>query len=155
VLLNPYNVRLYAEVLSFSRNPNLNRLIEWQMLSLSTVQGSIAAGTALALVVVFWISPRRSPAGEILALLALGAAALWSARMLTGWAPVAAHSFAIHADSAWRRFRPAGTSAAAPPRSGFWTTATAAIAVLVFSTTPFGLQLLTGCVPDLEQSVSP
>jgi hypothetical protein len=154
VLLNPYGPRLYADVLSFSRNPNLNRLIEWQALALGSVQGKIAVGVALALLVVCWVSPRRVPAGESLALVILGVAALWSARMLIWWTPVAAHALVVHAHDARRRFRPGVKSPAASPRSDIWTIAAVGIAVVSITTTPLGLRLVTGRVSELKQCVT-
>src|SRR5262245_43556983 len=127
VLVNPYGVRLYSEVLSFSRSPNLRALLEWQTLDLSSMQGRIAVGVAVGLIVVLLLSPRRVPAGEFLALVALGLAALWSARMLIWWTPVAAHALAIHAQEAWRRFLPPVHATPAVRRSALWTSLAAGL----------------------------
>src|SRR4029077_5161534 len=44
-LLNPYGLRLYAEVLSFSGNANLQDLIEWNALNFRSIQGQLTVGT--------------------------------------------------------------------------------------------------------------
>jgi len=154
VLFNPYGPELYAEVLAFARNPNLDRLLEWQPLALRSVQGEIAAGTAGALVLAYALSPRRVPAGEAVALLGLGVATFWSARMLIWWAPVATGCLVVHVHAAWRRFRPSRNPPALSPLSGTWTAAAIALAIVLFMTTPFGRLILTGRAPDLKQSVS-
>jgi hypothetical protein len=155
VLLNPYGARLYSEVLSFSRSPNLRALLEWQMLDLSSIQGRIAAGVAVGLIIVLLLSPRRVPAGESLALLALGLAALWSARMLIWWTPVAAHALAIHAHETWRRFLPTVNAAPVRPPSALWSAAALGIGLVSIVTTPLGARILTGKEPELARSVSP
>src|SRR5262249_21667420 len=152
--LNPYGERLYSEVLSFSRSPNLRALLEWQMLDLGSTQGKIAAGVAVGLIIVLLLSPRRIAAGELLALLGLGLAALWSARMLIWWTPVAAHALAIHGYEAWRRFLPTVDAAPAARRSALWTSVAAGLGFVAILTTPLGLQVLCGKAPELARSVS-
>jgi hypothetical protein len=154
-LLNPYGLRLYTEVLTFSENPNLRSLIEWDPLNFRTMQGQLCAATALALAIVYRLSPRRVNAAEVLALVVLGASALWSARMLIWWTPVAAACFTIHAHAAWRRFFPMGSEAAAPSvRSGKWSVVTVGLAWIFFSYTPFGMAVLHGRVLAIKDSVS-
>lgn len=154
VLLNPYGLRLYAEVLSFSSNPNLQSLIEWDPLNFRTLQGELAAVAALALVVAYRLSPRRVPAGEALVLVGLGAAALWSARFLVWWTPLAAACFAIHASAAWRRFHPLTGPAAPLVRTGKWTAITFGLAWIFIAWTPFGMHVLHGKSADFQKSVS-
>jgi hypothetical protein len=154
VLLNPYGVRLYSEVLSFSRSPNLRALLEWQMLDLGSTQGRIAAGVAFGLIIALLLSPRRVAAGELLALLGLGLAALWSARMLIWWTPVAAHALAIHAHEAWRRFLPPLHATPTARRSAVWTSAALGIGFVSIVSTPLGMQILARKIPELARSVS-
>jgi hypothetical protein len=153
-LVNPYGLRLYAEVLSFSSNPNLQSLIEWDPLNFRTVQGQLTAVAGLALAVVYRLSPRRVPAGEALALVALGAAALWSARFLVWWAPLAAACFTIHAHAAWRRFHPLPGPATTLVRTGKWTAITGGVMWICLAWTPFGIQVLHGKSVDFNKSVS-
>lgn len=152
-LLNPYGLRLYGEVLTFSENPNLRNLIEWDPLNFRTVQGELAAATALILAVVYRLSPRRVPAAEVLALVALGTSALWSARLLIWWTPIAAACFVMHAHAAWRRFYPLG-AVTASVRSGKWSVVTVGLAWIFFSWTPFGIHVLHGRVWGIKDSVS-
>ena len=155
-LLNPYGLRLYAEVLTFSENPNLRSLVEWDPLNFRTVQGQLSAATALALGIVYRLSPRRVSAGEVLALVALGASAMWSARMLIWWTPIAVACFTIHAHAAWRRFFPLRNDSGAAPAvgSGKWSVVTLGLVWIFFSYTPFGMSVLHGRVRAMRDSVS-
>lgn len=153
-LVNPYGLRLYADVLTFSENPNLRNLIEWDPLNFRTMQGQLCAATALALAIVYRLSPRQVFAAEILALVALGASALWSARMLIWWTPIAVACFVIHAHAAWRRFFPLGSGATASVRSGKWSVVTVGLAWIFFAYTPFGMHVLHGRVLGIKDSVS-
>lgn len=153
-LVNPYGLRLYADVLTFSENLNLRNLIEWDPLNFRTMQGQLCAATALLLAIVYRLSPRRVSAAEILALVVLGASALWSARMLIWWTPVAAACFVVHAHAAWRRFFPAGSGATASVRSGKWSVVTVGLAWIFFSYTPFGMHVLHGRLLGIKESVS-
>jgi hypothetical protein len=76
-LLNPYGLRIYAEVLTFGGNPNLQSLIEWDPLTLRMKQGRAVAAVALLMVVLYRLSPRRVRTAEFLTLIGLGAATLW------------------------------------------------------------------------------
>ena len=153
VLINPYGLGLYAEVIGFSSNPNLQSLLEWDPLNVRSTQGMIAVGVGLTLAVVYRLSPRRVPAGEALALIGLGAATLWSARFLIWWAPLAAAAFAVHAHAAWSKFHPR-QSLAPVVRTGKWTAITCGIAWIFFAWTPFGMTFLHGKTPELSKSVS-
>ena len=152
-LLNPYGLRLYSEVLSFSSNPNLESLIEWQPLNFRTMQGKLAATAALALVVVSCWSPRRMPAGEILAVVAFAAPALWSARFLVWWTPLVAASFAMNAHAAWRRFHPSHGTAAQGVRTGKWTAIALGLAAIFLASTPLGIYMLSGKSAEIAKSV--
>ena len=153
-LLNPYGLRLYSEVLTFSQNPNLASLIEWDPLNFRTMQGQLCAAMALALAIVYRLSPRRVSAAEVLTLAALGASALWSARMLIWWTPVAAACFAIHGHAAWRRFFPLAGGEPASVRSGKWSVVTLGLMWIFFSYTPFGMRVLHGREGAIKDSVS-
>lgn len=142
VLLNPYGVRLYEGVLTISGNPNLQPLVEWQPLTLRMSQGRAAAAAVLALMFAYRFSPRRVSTTEVLLLTGLGAAALWSSRMLHWWAPVAAWYLALHAAAIVRQFcRRRQTQ---PRRS--WTAGVACLglALGLFFVSPFGITLLRG-----------
>jgi hypothetical protein len=135
-LLNPYGLRLYSEVLSISSNPNVQSLIEWAPLDYQSMQGNIALAGALALIAIYRWSPRRAPASEPLALLALGALTAWSARFLVWWAPLAAAGFAVHSHAAWQRYHPPRVPTPPPLCSGKWTSITFALAGIALSWMP-------------------
>jgi hypothetical protein len=159
-LLNPWGLGLYGAVFATSGHPHLQDLIEWEPLTLRMSQGRAAAVCALALIVAYRCSPRRVSAGEVLLLVGLGGAALWTSRMIHWWAPVAAYYLAVHVAAIVRRsWR---TVPRESPRSGKWTVVTVGLAWIFFAYTPFGLTLIHGQpqTPEaradrLRRSVSP
>ncbi len=154
VLLNPYGLRLYSHVLSFSANPNLADLVEWHPLQIRDVQGQAAALVALGLVFAYRLSPRRVSAIEVLSLLLFGGAALWTQRMLAWFAPVAAGCLVWNGLAAWQKLRGTGAAPADSPRTGRWSLAVVALLWVVAASTPFGFTLLHG--PKIEfRSISP
>lgn len=147
-LANPYGLRIYAEVLNFSSNPNLKDLVEWDPLTIRVPFGQAAAVIAVALCFVYRLTPRRVRAAEVLLLFGLGAMALWHSRMLVWWSIVAAYYLALHAAALWRRRRP--VEHLPSPRSGKWSVVTAGLIWISFAYTPFGLTLLHGGPADPE-----
>lgn len=149
ILLNPYGLTLYSEVLAFGNNPNLQDLVEWDPLTLQTYHGKAAAAVALILVAVYRWSPRRISGAEVLILSGLGYAALSSSRMLAWWAPVAAIAFCVHGNAAWKRWtsrRIAYFDDAAEveePR-GIWTACAFGAIWCAFAYAPIGMLLLHG-----------
>lgn len=142
VLLNPYGIGLYGEVFAVAGNANVHDLIEWDPLTLRMSQGKAAALCALALIFIYRLSPRRVQSSEVLLLVGLGVAAMWSSRMIIWWAPVAAFYLAVHSTAIYRRRVDA--SRAPSPRSGKWSVITVGLAWIFFAYTPFGLTLLHG-----------
>jgi hypothetical protein len=100
--------------------------------------------TALGLVFVLRLSPRRVQAAEGLLLIGFGAAALWSQRMIVWWGPIAGGVLAVHGWSAWRRRRGLPLVPAAPERRGLWTVTAVGLAWIYFAYSPFGLQRIHG-----------
>ncbi len=103
VMINPYGPKLYAYVLTFSQNPNLSDLTEWQMLSVWNSQGQ-----AFVIIVTLWcmaayFSPQRVCATELLLLAGLGGLTIWTSRMILWFAPVAAYYLALHVGAIWQR----------------------------------------------------
>jgi hypothetical protein len=148
-ILNPYGLRIYAEVLSFGGNPNLHSLIEWDPLTLRMKQGRAVAAVALLMVVLYRFSPRRVRAAEFLTLLGLGLATLWYSRMLNWLAPVMAYYFAVHAAAVWRRYR--GVRRVDQPErnaASLWTVVGLVLVWLAFAPTNFGLRVIQGRQPD-------
>ena len=148
VLLNPYGLGVYAEVLSFSANPNLQDLIEWEPLTLRMSQGKTAAAVALLLMIVYRFSPRRVTSAEVLLLVGLGGAAMWSSRMIHWWGPVAAYYLALHTAAIARRWLPADRTPA--PRRGLTSVVTVGLVWIFFAYTPFGFRLLHGRPADAQ-----
>jgi hypothetical protein len=151
--VNPYGLALYQEVLSFSGNPNLNDLIEWDALHFRTLQGQLAMATALALAFACRMTPRRIRAAEILPVIVLGGLALWSARMLIWWTPLATLCLIRHAHAAWRHWKPI-RRLATNPRSGRWSVVAAGLVWIFFASTPFGLLAMQSRAIEFRKSVS-
>ncbi|MEX0700620.1 MAG: hypothetical protein WD069_00850 [Planctomycetales bacterium] len=153
-LVNPYGLGLYVEVFSFADSPNLASLLDWEPLTLHMRQGQVAAWMALALVVLYRVTPRRIAAEEVLVLVGLGAAALWASRFLAWWAPAAAYYGTLHAAACWRRARRASREAVPSPRTGKWAVVTLGLAWICFGYSSFGLALLHGDSLPLERRVA-
>jgi hypothetical protein len=154
VLLNPYGLRLYAEVLSVANNPNVQELTEWAPLQLRMVQGQATAVVALLLIVLYRLSPRRVISAEVLLLFGFGAAALWSSRMLVWWVPLAVTFGMQHASAIWHaRFAPL-EGRAPVVRNGRWTVICAGLVWICLALTPFGSRLLHGRDVSLDKMVS-
>lgn len=148
VLLNPYGIGLYGEVLNVAGNPNLRDLVEWDALTLRMSQGQAAAVVAFVLVCLYRTTPRRIGTAEVLLLTGLGVSALWSSRLIVWWAPVAAYYLAIHAAASWKRRY--GHEYEESPRGGLWTVVSLGLAWISFAYTPFGVVLLHGQPAEAE-----
>ncbi len=144
VLINPYGLRLYAEVFSVANHPNIAELTEWGPLQLRMVQGQATAVIALLLIVLYRLSPRRVTAAEVLLLFGFGAAALWSSRMLVWWVPVAVTFGMQHAGAIWHQWRSNSEIALPAQQNGRWSVITAGILWICFAFTPFGGRVLHG-----------
>jgi hypothetical protein len=142
VLLNPYGLAVYPEVFAVARNPNLQSLIEWDPLTLRMKQGQAAAAIALGLIVLYRMTPRRITTGEVLLLCGLGAAAMWTSRMIVWWVPVAACFLGIHLAAVWRAWRK--KAPAEPRKGGLWTVVTLGLMWIFFAYTPFGSTVIHG-----------
>jgi hypothetical protein len=152
-LANPYGIGIYSEVMSVAKNSNLDSLVEWQPLNFRASQGQAVAIVAVALAIVFRFTPRRVSSGEVLALLGLGAATLWSSRMVNWWSPVAAYCLILHGHAAWRRWRRLDEPEAAQ-RTSLATVLTAGLVFLFFSTSPFGFRVIQGIEASEKSAVS-
>ena len=152
VLLNPYGLRLYAEVLSISSNPNVAELVEWGPLQLRMSQGQASAAIGLLLIVLYRLSPRRVTSAEVLLLFGFGAAALWSSRMIVWWMPLAAYYAVVHASAIWHKWQQPIEPLPISPRNGRWSVVTVGAAWFCFAITPFGGRLLHGDQGKLKVS---
>lgn len=105
VLINPFGISVYEEVLRVGGHPNMKSMNEWRPLNLSMKQGQAAAWAFAAIVICGVCSRRRLKMQNVLLLLLLGGLMLWSSRMINWWSPVAAYFIGIHGASALKRFR--------------------------------------------------
>lgn len=153
-LVNPYGVGLYLEVWRFGANPNLASLTEWQVLETRATHGLIFAASVIALAILYRFTPRRVAAWEVLTLVGLALASLWSARFLSWWGPVAAVLMITHAHASLRRWFPWRSEAAPSPRSGKWTVVTLGLIWIFFGYSPLGMRIIHKKDPPLEKAVS-
>jgi hypothetical protein len=154
VLLNPSGLAVYPEVLSMAGNPNVGSMFEWDALTLRSAQGQSATAVALLAFIAFKLSPRRIRCGEMLAFVVTGLLAMWSARMLNWWAPVAGLLAGTHLVASmrksirwWKEYRPSSAS-------GLWSVVNLGILWILFALTPFGRQVVHGQIPSAQKLVS-
>jgi hypothetical protein len=151
-LLNPYGLGLYTELLTFSSNPNLFDLLDWDPLTLKYGQGRAVAVSTFLLVMLYRLSPRRVSVAEVLLLAGLGVMALWAMRMVVWWAIPASYFTALHASAVWNkrliRLQRNGVKIAEPRRSGLWSVAAVASVWMGFALSPIGIYALHGKTPD-------
>jgi len=154
VLLNPAGLAIYPEVLNVAGNPNIEFMFEWDALTLRSAQGQSAAAAALLAFIAIKLSPRRMHCGEMLAFVATGLLAAWSARMLNWWAPLAGIVTATHLIAAMRKTTKWMQNPQPAKATGLWTLVSGGILWILFALTPFGIQMVHGRVPDANRMVS-
>ncbi|QDT64353.1 hypothetical protein [Calycomorphotria hydatis] len=162
-LLNPYGLRLYAEVLSFGGNSNLEDLIEWRPLTLQMGQGQAAAAVAFLLVVLYRATPRRIRTVEAFLLFGLGGLSLWTSRFLIWWGPIAAYYAALHGHAVWKKYQHSQQRkrketgpkviASPTPRRSLWTVVAIGVVWICFALTPIGSTILHGQDPVLPDEM--
>lgn len=152
-LLNPEGAAIFGDVWQTATNPNLSDLVEWRPLTLQMRQGQALAIVAVALMAVYRLTPRRISASELLLLFGLGAAALFSSRMIVWWSPVASYFLAVHLAATWMRFarrrHPSKIAEIRPVRLA-WALAAGVTLCGVATGSPLGIALLCGIRPALE-----
>src|SRR5262249_17750172 len=136
VLLNPYTIGIYLEALRFPGRDNLQDLTEWQPMTLRDVQGQTFVVASLLLAIFYRCSPRRVRSWEVLSLVGLGLASLWSTRMVVWWAPVAALLAATHGFAVWRAWRHSPLVHEPPVREGKWSFVALGLAWIYFMVSP-------------------
>lgn len=154
VLINPYGLDLYREVLSFSASANLSDLVEWQALTLRMQQGKFFFATAVVLMIAARFSPRRISVCEILILIGLGCGTLYTSRLIVWWAPWAAWFFTLHGHAAWQAWRSRPHEERTRETKGIWTVATAGLVWIPLAITPIGGAVMHGRLPELHKAVS-
>jgi hypothetical protein len=154
VLLNPFTIRLYVEALNFSGSENLQDLTEWNPLTLRDGQGQMFAAVALALTALYRLSPRRVRTWEVLTLVGLGLATMWSSRMIVWWAPVAALLMAQHSYAVWRATRHAPLIPTPKTTAGKWSLVSLGLLWICFMISPFGIAVIHGKHTDPSRALS-
>lgn len=158
VLLNPYGLALYVQVLTFGQNPNLADLTEWNTMTIEMYHGKVAAAMAVLLAVVYRWSPRRVSSSELLLLVGFGLLAVVTRRMLIWLAPVAALAFSVHGHAIWKRFLARRLTSNDIPESdpeerrGIWTACATGSVWCAFAYAPIGLMLLHGAGTPEQQA---
>lgn len=154
VLANPYTIRLYAEALNFSGNENLQDLAEWQPVTLRDGQGQVFIVTAIALAMLYRLSPRRVRSWEVLSLLLFGLATLWSCRMIVWWAPIAAVLVGQHTHAIWRNWSHASLVGSPYQRTGKWSFVMIGMIWISFMVSPLAIAVRHGKQPDPSRALS-
>lgn len=86
--LNPYGIDLLISTATFSANPNLRGILEWQPLVIQNIGGREFALSIVALLFVVRHSPRRITPAEVLLLLVFAGLTITGVRMMSWYAPV-------------------------------------------------------------------
>lgn len=154
VLINPAGLAIYPEVLNVAGNPNIGSMFEWDALTLRSAQGQSAAAVALLAFMAIKLSPRRLHCGEVLAFVVTGLLAMWSARMLNWWAPVAGILAGTHLLAAMRKSTRWLKNAQPGEPRGIWTVVNVLLIVIFCLPTRFGESVRRGVTPPLARLVS-
>lgn len=165
VLLNPYGLQLIAEAWLFTKNANLDDLVEWKPLTLRMNQGQAAAAVAFVLMFLYRSTPRRIGTGEAIALLFFGGVMLWTSRMIVWWAPIAAYCLMVHGTAMWQTSRASGSTrrttteaeaqaGAASARRIAWSGLAVGIVIGGVLLTPWSRIFLLGAQPPKSEFVS-
>lgn len=96
VLINPYGMDLYINVLRFSKNENLTDVLEWFPLKLTDFEGLHFGGSIILLLVLMRHSRRKVKPAEVLLLTMFALSVAPSIRMIGWYAVVFAYVIAPH-----------------------------------------------------------
>lgn len=154
VTINPFGIRIYAEVLRVGRHPNIATMYEWDPMTLQMKQGQAMAVATIVLIALMAWTPRRLRLQEILPLLVTGGLAIWSARMVNWYAPLAAGSIGIHGAAVYHRFSHR-SAAENPPRRKLWTAVNGGLLIAAFVCSSLGIQTFFGNSENPETFLSP
>jgi hypothetical protein len=103
VLLNPYGVELYVNVLTFGKNANLKDILEWYSLKMVDLEGLCMIGGLLALLVAWRFSKVAIKPSEALLLALFAWSVCSSIRMINWLAPIFGFALAPHLADVWRQ----------------------------------------------------
>lgn len=153
-LLNPWGLRIYAEVFRVAQHVNIKTMFEWDPLTLRGPQGPSFLVATVLLFVVSRLSPRRFRAAEWLPVLFFAVMSCWSARMLNWFGPTVAIVLGIHGAASWRAVTGQRRPDFAMPPRGLWTVVNLGLCWIFFGFTALGAHMVHGRTPELRRSVS-
>lgn len=153
-LLNPYGLGLFTAVAQLSKNSNLQALTEWQPLHLSAGHGRLFLASAVAMVVIARLTPRRISTWEAVTLIGCAIGTLLSARFMIWWGLSAVMLGAVHVAAIGRRRWSGWRRPAASPVSGKWMVVSVGLCWIFFAYSPLGMRLLHNRQPNIAKSVS-
>ncbi|MEQ9407854.1 MAG: hypothetical protein RIK87_09000 [Fuerstiella sp.] len=153
-LINPNGIRVYREILTIGRHPNIATMFEWDPLSLHMKQGKAAAVATGLLLVSMLLSRRRCRPEQLLAVVLFGGLTVWSSRMINWFAPVAAVFFGIHAAAVWRSWRGQPKFNRSHRRSMAFTVVSVVAPAIALLLTPLGRQTITWQPPPVPSLLS-
>ncbi len=159
VLVNPYGIGIFPAVQEIAGNPNFEYLVEWDPLTLRIFHGKAMAATAVLLLVLYRLTPRRISLAEPLLLIVFGLASMWSVRFLVWWTPIAAWYAVLHGSAVLNRFARQRTSrdeaaeTSLQKKAGLNTVVAAGMTWIFFAYTPFAATLLHGYPKEPEKAL--
>jgi hypothetical protein len=157
-LLNPYGWEIFRAAYETAANPNFADLVEWKPLTLQMRQGQAALIVSITLLIVYWRTPRRIEAAELILLLGIVLSMLRNSRMIVWWAPIAAYFLAVHGAAIWKRFGrlPYASHSSSKGRSSLaWTSASVLTVSFVALCSPLGQAVLFGRDASPVEGFSP
>ena len=98
-LVTPSGLQLWTYTLNFSSNPNLAEILEWQRLSMYSVEGILAWLSVALIVVVFRFSRLQIQPGEVALLVVFSILFCLRTRMIAWYSPVVVFVLARHLGS--------------------------------------------------------
>ena len=99
VLINPYGIDLYLNVLTFGKNPNLTDILEWFSLRMVDLEGITMAIAAVILLAAWRWSKAPVRVAEALALAIFAWSVCPTIRMINWFAPVFAWAIVPHLEN--------------------------------------------------------
>jgi hypothetical protein len=153
-LANPYGMDIWLEVASFSKNPNLRDIVEWQPLVFLGPGGREFVASLLVLILLLRRVRRRFPASHGLLWLTTGLGVLTGNRFLTWYGPVFSLATVPMLGDLWRDWTSRRTGERRP--AAFLTVRVRWVLAIVlvwiaFALSPQGNAVLGGTPRTLEQ----
>ncbi len=151
-LANPYGLELFRSLFALIRNQNLRDILEWQPLSIRSMDGIGFVGSIVVLFCVFRLSRRAITATETLLLVGFGIACMQYTRSTLWWGLLTPYVLSPHVAESVDRYRPRKLYSGG--RSLRNTVLAAAIGWILFAYSPPGLAMIHHRPRKLESQVS-